>query len=407
MNHSLITKTVLAAALGLALSAIPGPADAQRTVAERQAAREARENRSAASPADTLFPNATRESPTATMTQRMAPRVQRLDDMLEGPENAQEVVAAAQELINDRNANAYVKSIAYVRMADAYEEMGDWDNSFASLERSLTENGFSNDNHFQTMLRLGQTLVIEERTEEGLAWLARFFEESRSERPEHLALMGNVYYQAERFPEAVEYINRAIAASDNPNPQWNQILMASYAEMGQGDEAVRVATELMAADPDNKQLVMNLASAHLQEDDYEAAGRVLQDARSRGLFDSGQDYNHLASILLNTDGKEAEAAQVLQEGLDKGIVEGNFDAHFMLGQAYYFSEQYDRAIVAWTQAATMAPDGETALNLARVHYDEGNWQEARRYANEAISKGIGNEETARNLIRNVEIELRR
>lgn len=406
MNHSLITKTVLAAALGLALTAIPAPADAQRSTAERQAQREARETRGSRQ-TETMFPNATRESPSATVSQRMAPRVQRLDDMLEGPENAQEVIDEAQRLINDRNANAYVKSIAYVRMADAYEELGDWDNSFTSLERALAEEGFSNDNHFQTMLRLGQTLVLEDRTEEGMAWLARFFEESRSERPEHLALMGNVYYQAERFPEAVEYINRAIAASDNPNPQWNQILMASYAEMGQGEEAVRVATELAAADPGNKQLVMNLANAHLQADDYEKAGEVLMDARRRGLFDSGQDYRHLASILLNTDNKEAEAATVLQEGLDNGMVEGNFDTYFMLGQAYYFSEQYDGAIRAWTEAAKTAPNGETALNLARVHYDEGNWQEARRYANEAISKGLSNETTARNLIRNIEIELGR
>lgn len=406
MNHSLITKSVLAAALGLALTAIPAPADAQRSTSERQAAREAREARGS-QPTETMFPNATRESPSATVGQRIAPRVQRLDDMLEGPENAQEVIDEAQKLINDRNANAYVKSIAYVRMADAYEELGDWDNSFASLERALAEEGFSNDNHFQTMLRLGQTLVIEERTEEGLAWLARFIEESRSERPDHLALLGNVYYQAERFPEAVEFINRAIAASDAPNPQWNQILMASYAEMGQGEEAVRVASELAAANPDDKRLVMNLASAHLQADNYEQAAEVLQDARRRGLFDSGQDYRHLASILLNTDNKEAEAASVLQEGLDNGMLQGDFDTHFMLGQAYYFSEQYDGAIRAWTEAAKTAPNGEAALNLARVHYDEGNWQEARRYANEAISKGISNEETARNLIRNVEIELSR
>lgn len=406
MNQSLIIKTALAAALGLALTAIPSPADAQRSTAERQAAREAREDRGSRQ-TETLFPNATRQSPTATVSQRMAPRVQRLDDMLEGPENAQEVVAEAQRLINDRNANAYVKSIAYVRMADAYEELGDWDNSFASLERALEEDGFSNDNHYQTMLRLGQTLVIEERTDQGLAWLARFFEESRSERPEHLALMGNVYYQAERFPEAVEYINRAIAVSDSPNPQWNQILMASYAEMGQGEEAVRVATELAATDPSNKQLVMNLASAHLQADNYEQAAEVLQDARRRGLFDSGQDYRHLASILLNTDNQEAQAASVLQEGLDNGMVEGDFDTYFMLGQAYYFSDQYDGAIGAWTEAAKTAPNGEAALNLARVHYDEGNWEEARRYANEAISKGVSNEETARNLIRNVELEMRR
>lgn len=407
MNNALLIKSLLASAVALALLAIPSPADAQRSAEDRQARREARQAERAVVEAEAMFPNATRESPEASMPPRLARRLQDFDQMLEGPENAQAVIDEANAIIGERSANAYVKSFAYMRMADAHDELEDWDSSFQALERALEEDGFGNDNHYLTMLRLGQNLVIEGRTEEGLQWVSRFVEETRTEKPEHLALLGNVYYQAERYPEAAEALRRAIDASPEPQANWNQLLMASLAEAGQDDEAVAVAARIVEQNPDDKRAVLNYVSVLMQADDYEKAAEVMDQARERGVLDQGQEYRQLASLYLNIEGREGEAGRVLKDGFARGALEENHDNYFLMGQAYYFAEDNAEAIQAWTKAAEHAPDGETALNLSKLHYEEGNWRQAKTLAQQALDRGVRNAEDARNVIRNADNELSR
>lgn len=390
--HALI-KATLVASLLVAI-AVPH-ADAQR-----------RGDRQAQQQRESMFPEATREEPRHRTPQRMGQRMERLYD-LSGEDNPQRVIEEANALINDRNADANVRSFSYIQIAEAYEDLDDSARAIEYYQRAIDEDGLGNDNHYQVMLRLGQSLVFEERVDEGIAVLERFFEETRSRNPQHLALMGSSLYQAERWDGAIQYMTMAIEASETPQPSWQQILMASYAEADRMDEAAEVARRSVELQPDDKRAVMNLASVLSQADRIEEAAEVLDGARQRGLFDEGRDYDQLARLFLNIDGGEAQAAAVLREGMDQGLLEGNYDNWFMLGQAEYFSENYDGAITAWTEAASRAPDGEVALNLARVHLDEGNYSDAVRYANEAIQKGVRNPDTARAIINNANIELRR
>jgi tetratricopeptide (TPR) repeat protein len=381
----------------LSVVAIP-PADAQRRASGRTAAE---------TPREAMFPHAVRDEPSTRITQRMSQRLERLYELASEEGNAQRVIDQANELINDRNATDYVRSFAYVQMGEAYDEMENVDAAIDAYRKAIDGNGLANDNHYQVMLRLGQTLVFEERIDEGIEVLNRFFEETRSENPQFLALMGSSLYQAERYDGAIDYLTRAIAASDNPQPGWQQLLMASYAESDQMDQAAIVAEQSVQANPDDKQAVMNLAAVLAQGDNLERAAQVLNDARNRGLFTEGRDYDQLARIYMNIDEGEREAAAVISEGMDRGLLERNHANYNLLGQALYFSEQFQGAIAAWTEAAKTAPDGETALNLARVHYEEENWRQAKEFANQAIQRGIRNPDTARAIINNADIELRR
>lgn len=395
MKFHAFIKTALVA-LVLAAVAVPPPADAQR-----------RTQRNAEPEREAVFPEATRTEPSTRLSQRMGQRLERLYDLAAEEGQAERVIEQANALINDRNATPYLRSFAYVQIAEAYQDLDNIPASIEAFEKALEEDGLGNDNHYQVMLGLGQNLVFEERIEEGLAVLNRFFEETNSKNPQHLALMGSSMYQAERYEEAIDFMTRALAASETPQPSWQQLLMASYAESDQMDRAAEVAEQTVRANPDDKQAVMNLAAVLAQGDQLDRAAQVLDEARGRGLFDSGRDYDQLARILLNIDGRDADAAAVIQEGLDKGLMEDNFENNNLLAQALYFSEQYGAAITAWTKAAQTAPDGETALNLARVHLEEGNWQQAKDYANQAVQRGLRSPDAARAIINNADIELRR
>jgi predicted Zn-dependent protease len=197
-------------------------------------------------------------------------------------------------------------------------------------------------------------------------------------------------------------MTQAIAGSDKPQPSWSQILMASYFEMDQPKEAARIAEQLLAQNPDDKGMLMNLSSIYLQADMYDKAVEVLDGARARGMLTTDRDYQQLYRVYLNMDGKEREAIAVMKEGLDKGILQPSHDVYSLMGQAYYFSDQIPQAIEAYREASKHATSGDTALNLARILYNEEKYAEGKVAANEALQKGLKRPGDAYVILGNIE-----
>jgi TPR repeat protein len=68
-----------------------------------------------------------------------------------------------------------------------------------------------------------------------------------------------------------------------------------------------------------------------------------------------------------------------------------------MAQNAYATGDTPTAIQLYQRAASMATDGEAALNLARVYYNERRMPEARKAAEEALQKGVKNVAEARKI----------
>lgn len=336
---------------------------------------------------EALYPAALREEPVFKTDARIAKQLQDIYNDSQEPGNEEKILERVQKLVESKRADNYIRSFAEIIRADVYENLERYDESIAALQQAIALDGLSNDNHFQIMLRLAQTQLNEDRDADGAATMKRFLEESKSDKPEHIALLGNAYFRIEKYQEAADYLKRAILASPEPNASWQQLLMASYFEMEQPLEAAKVAEEVLAKDPDNKALMLNLATIYYETEQMDKTAALLGDMRSRGLLTEERDYTTAYRLLLNMDGKELTAVEFMQDGLDKGVLKPNLEIYNMMGQAFYFSEQIEKAIAAWTEATKYAKDGEVDLNLARVLYNEQQYPKAKAHANEAIKRG--------------------
>src|SRR5690606_5914757 len=213
-------------------------------------------------------------------------------------------------------------------------------------------------------------------------------------------LRGQLLYNAERYSEAIPALRQAIDASEDPHPSWTQALLASYAETDQTAEATALAEQIAATAPDDKRSQVDLASMYLQTDQTDKAIAVMERLRAAGQLTEDREYRNLMAMHLNAEGGEAAAIEVINEGLEKGVLEPNHQTYLALAQAYYFSDQVAPAIEAYRKAAPLDDDGETWLNLARVLYGEGQEAEAAEAARQALSKGVRNEQDARRIIGN-------
>jgi len=347
--------------------------------------------------AEVMFPNAARKEPAAKASSKASKKLQKLIDVYNDQDYPQ-TRTLADEILALEGANEYDKSVAAQLAAQAAYNLDDNAGAKAYLQQVLQFNGLDNNGHFQSMLMLAQLQLADDQLQEGLATLDRFLTETKSTRPEDLVLKGQALYQAERFQEAIPVLKQAIDATPEPKDSWVQLLMASYAETKQNDQAVALAEQLAAKNPADKKAQMNLASVYGQADQMDKAAAVLEKLRASGQLSEEREYRQLYVTYANMDGHEKDVISVINEGIQKGALKPDYQTYLALAQSYYYSEQIPQAIENWQKAAPLSKDGETYLNLARVLWQEGQTAAAKQAAQQALAKGVKKPEDAKKII---------
>lgn len=398
MSRQTLLTIAIAAAVGIGGIAEAYAQSAAGARAERRAAREARPAQ-APQQQEARYPEATREEPSERATATFAPQLQRVFTDYEAGETEKAVDAADRIIGNDR-ANNYEKAMA-ARVAGVSLINNDDARAIGYLQRALEFNGLNNNEHYEVLYILAHLQSQQEgQLPQALATTDRLLAETRSNRADFHAVRGNILYNMERYAEAVEALKLAVQHAEEPRQDVNQLLMASYAELGQSGEAVKMAEQIAAANPDDVRAQMNLASVYMQAEQSAQAVAVLERLRASGRLTEARQYQNLYAMLLNAENQEAKAIEVINEGLAKGILTDGYEVQNALAQAYYFSGQVDPAIAAWRKAAPLASDGSAYLNLATALFNEGRAAEARTAAQQAIDKGLRNPEPARRIIQN-------
>ena len=400
MNSISSHRTVLAAAIAVILTiGAFSPANAQSAAEraqqrrqEREAAKAGKEEKKADS-----YPNASRKEPGIKASSKAGPKLQKMMKLYDD-DKAAEARALADEIINNSAFNAYDHAFAAQIAAQIAYEGDDTVSAIAYLDKALGFDALDNNSHYNVMLMKAQLQLQEDKYQEGLATIDRFLSETKSQNPEHLVVKGNALYRLEKYPEAAAVLKQAIDASPEPRADWQQLLMAAYAESGQGDQAIAMAEKVAAKSPNDKRAQMNLAAVYLQADKYDKAAVVMEKLRAAGQLTEDRDYRQLFATYLNMDGREKEAAAVIKEGLDKGILKPDHQVYLALAQSYYFSDQPGPAIDAYKKAAPLDDDGETYLNLARLLWQEERVPEAKEAAKQAIAKGLKKPDDAKKIL---------
>ena len=386
-KHALLALTIIGV---LGAAATSSAAETTRDRAERN-------QKKGSEKQEVMYPDATREEPKAKGAAKAQAKLQKLVSVYQKDDYAA-TRTQADELLANPAANDYDKAVAAQLASQAAYNLDDTPATIAYLKQALQLNALDNNNHYQLMYMLAQVQLQEDQYAEGLSTLDRYLAETKSKKPEDLALKGQGLYQAERYAEAIPALKQAIETSPEPKDNWQQLLMASYAETGQSADAIQMAEKIAAKAPADKKAQMNLATVYLQADKFDKAAVVLEKLRTAGLMTDEKDYRQLYTTYANMDGKEKEVIAVINDGMQKGVLKPDQQTYLALAQSYYYSDQIAPAIEAWKKAAPLSKDGETYLNLAKVLWQEDRIPEAKQAAKSALQKGIQKPEEAKKII---------
>ena len=357
---------------------------------------------------EVLYPQATREEPKLDLKNKKDQEklYAGLDAAGAGDkEKAEEILLP---LVNSSKSQ-YAKAMALQALANVTYNSGDVKGAIPLLQKSLDIGVMPNDTYFQLLYELAQFQLADQQYQPALDTLAKWRTEGKKETADSYGLEGNAYYQMEKYPEAIAAIQKAKSLGGEPNETWDQILMASYAQSGQKDQAAQLAAAQLAANPNDAQARSTAVSVLVNSEKYPEAIQVLEKARAAGTLTTEKDNITLAKLYLlqaqaSNDPKPdaTKGAQVLQDAIDKQVVPGNAENYKLLGQAYEMSENADQAIAAYNKALPQASDGESALRAAHLLMVENNFSQAKPLLQQAIQKGVKHKGTAYMLLAETE-----
>lgn len=331
------------------------------------------------------YPNATRKDPKVSMSERDQRSLNKATDLVNESKGA-EAEPLIRKVLDDSKSSKYAQAFAHQLLAQVYWDQDKGEQAISEYKAAIALDALPNDAHFQLIYALAQTQVQEEKYQDALTTLAEWEKQTGTQTADELALKSNVHYRLEQYQPAIDTMKKAMSMTDEVNESWTQILMASYFELDQYDEAAGIVQQQLAKDPKNKKLINQLATIYIQGDKTEQALGVLSKAKADGLITSSEDYVQLAKLYSIAD-KPKDAAAVMKEGLAKGVIEGNYDNYKLQGDVCTQAEDDPCALDGYTKAAPLAKDGNIEYQLGYLLYYGEKSADAIKSLDSAIARG--------------------
>lgn len=199
--------------------------------------------------------------------------------------------------------------------------------------------------------------------------------------------LGEAYWRLSRFtkkPEHVElaeqHCRRALEIDSLVARAWVTLGMI-HAGTGKAEEALQDFQRALDRDPRNSDAHRELASAYGRlgrAEDAEATYRKAIELRP----DDWVNYSYYGSYLYNRNRAE-EAETVLKKALE--LAPDNARVWSALGAAYYFQERNADAVKAWQRSVELFPTWTAVSNLGTRQFFDGQYAEAARTFEQALT----------------------
>jgi len=304
-----------------------------------------------------------------------------------GEENYDLAYDKIQKMLPRANGN-YEKAVMAQALAQVEWARANYDESLAGFERAVALDALPDLTHFSLMYQIAQLYYMKDRYDEALDKLALWMCKVPREKVTDIAyvLKASLHAQKEDWKNVITSIDQAISMSEEPKESWYQLKLAAHFELEQFPKAAQTLETLIQSWPDKKTYWIQLSQIYYKLKMSDEALSVLVLAYRRNMLDKQTDIVYLSNLFSNND-VPFKAAEVLQKGLEDGIVESDKRHWTIVADSWYAAEEMEKALAAYAKAGKESDDGEIDLRRAYILVDLERWSEASVAVNAAIQKG--------------------
>lgn len=282
----------------------------------------------------------------------------------------------------------YLKSTLYQMIAQVEWARENYGPALTNFELAVEIDALPNNIHFSLMYQIAQLYYMQERYDEALDKLALWMCKVPPEKVTDLSwvLKASIYAQKKDWENVVTAIDTAISMSEAPKEAWYQLKLASHFELEQFPKAAQTLETMIQSWPDKKDYWVQLSQIYFKLKKDDKALSVIVLAYRRDMLDKQVDILYLFNLYSNRE-VPFKAAQVLQKGIEDGIVEADKKHWAMVASTWYSADEMESALYAFEQAGKASSDGDIDLRRGYILVDLERWDLAIEALEAALEKG--------------------
>jgi len=268
-----------------------------------------------------------------------------------------------------------------------------YERSIEHFSAAVRLNQLPNQTHFDIILQIAQLYNAIEEYDLALEQLDFWFciaTEDAKKTADVWMLKASLHVQKEEWRPALSAVDQALILSDDPPESWFRFKLGMLQQLEEHRESVDVLKILVGMDPDRKEYWLQLSGTYQELNEQENAMSALRLAYRRDVLNRSSEFTQLAGLLQQMEAPR-QAAEVLEDGLQKGIVEATASNWEMAAGAWYQAREMRKALDAFAQAGRLSDSGRLDYQRAQLLIAEEDWQSALTAVNAALEKGDLNE----------------
>lgn len=332
------------------------------------------------------YPNATRKEPKLEMSAGNQKDLNKALDLI-SDNKGDEAQALVTKVMDDPKASKYAHALALEAQGQIAYDKQDFDGAIKDFRDAYAADALPNNQHFTLLYQIAQLQLQEEKYQDSLNTLDEWTKATGgAQKADAYAMEANAYYRLEKFQLAIDTMKKGLALSNETKDTWLQIMMASYAELDQYDEAAKILEQMLAKTPNDSRLIRQLATIYVKGKQDQKAVDLLASAKQKGQMTTEDDYKLMAQLYDQVD-KPKDAAETLNEGFTKGIVKPSVQMYKLLGDSYALAQDDAHAIDAYGKASPLSKDGNIDYVRGSLLLNNDRAKEAVEALKQAVAKG--------------------
>ena len=315
-------------------------------------------------------------------------RIQKAQEMVDA-EDYPGALKTLKSLYNPDKLTEYEQANVLNYMGFVYYNTEDMRNAIATYGKLINIPNLEEQMLKQTTYTMAQLLTVEERYEEALNTLNKWFVLETNPAPEPFILKAQMHYHLNQYQAMVPTIEKAMDVARARNKpvkeDWYGLLNFAYFQQ-ENYEKVRDIQKILLQNWPKARYWKSLAGAYTELGEDQKLIYAYDAAFTQGMLEKGTEFVTMAQLYLQAE-VPYKAAKLLQEKMDGGIVEKSEKNYRLLSQSWMLAQEDSKAIPALKLAATLSGNGEVDARLANSYLNVGEYGDCVASARTAIRKG--------------------
>ncbi len=336
----------------------------------------------------------TRKTP--AMREKVYKRLAEAQELVEAGDTSG-AVTVLTELQGMRDLNAYEIAQVWSFFGYIYYSAENYPESIKAYEMVLQQPEIPIAMENTTMYTLAQLHFTQENYSDAEKFLLRWFEGAADPGPEPYILLGQLYYQQERYKDAIQPVETAIRLAKEAGREikenWWLLLRVFYYELENYPKVIEIL-EILVKEHPKKEYWVQLSGMYGEMGKQRQQLFAYEAAYLQGYLESNSELVTMAQLYMQ-DNVPYRGATVLEKGFKEGKVEKNYKNYRLLAQAYQMAREDKLSLAPLQESAKMAEDGDLYFRLAQAYSNLDRWQDCVDAVDKALKKGdLKREDTA-------------